>query len=201
MEFILLFMGGIFFGVGLVTTTIFSSVSDMFPGRSGAGAFIMIPLLFTLIGAIILGFAVREIIRKSNVRKKGTRYPAKVYGYVDDTSFVVNGQYTVNIKVRFFDSNNFIREAIIPTQFNRNSSMYGIGMTIDIFEYNGRFSWDKKSARFEKLPNENQLMDERPVNPDEINLIAVTCPYCGANFKATSGYTNRCPYCDGYINA
>lgn len=198
---VLILTGGIFFGVGLVMTIIFASVSNVFPGGSGFGAFIFLPLLFVVIGAIMLVCAAVEIKRKKDVRKKGTRYPAKVYGYVDDTSFVVNGQYTVNIKVRFFDSNNFIREAIIPTQFNRNSSMYGIGMTLDIFEYNGRFSWDPKSARFDKLPNENQLMDERPVNPEEVNLIGVTCPYCGANFKATSGYANRCPYCDGYINA
>lgn len=196
---ILFLMGGMFFTIGMVMTILFASTSGIFR-ESGIGVFVLIPLLFALIGAIMLVIAFRQMIRKMEVRSKGTRYPAKVYGYVDDSSFVVNGQYTVNTKVRFFDVNHYVREAIIPTQFSRNSNMYGIGMTIDIFEYNGRFSWDPRSLRYEHITGEKELMDNRPVVPEEMKLVGVTCPSCGANFQASSGYANRCPYCDGYIN-
>lgn len=155
MTVILFLMGGMFFTIGMVMTILFASTSGIFR-ESGIGVFVLIPLLFALIGAVMLVIAFRQMIRKMEVRSKGTRYPAKVYGYVDDSSFVVNGQYTVNTKVRFFDVNHYVRE--------------------------------------------EELMDNRPVVPEEMKLVGVTCPSCGANFQASSGYANRCPYCDGYIN-
>ena len=51
------------------------------------------------------------------------------------------------------------------------------------------------------LSGEAELMDDKPVEPEKMNLIAVRCPGCGSSFQAMKGYANRCPYCGGYFNA
>ncbi len=196
-NFYLLF-GGIFFLVGFIITVIFMSIG--FAGY-GFGAFILLPLIFTLIGLGVLIHAFRLIIRKRAVSRKGTRYQAKIYGYVEDKSYTLNGEFTVNLKVRFFDNHHVEREAVIVTNFPKNSEMYGVGMTIDIFEYNGQYDYDKNSLRYERIADEEELMDDKPVLPEERTFVAVRCPSCGASFNAVKGYSNRCPYCNGYINA
>ena len=137
---------------------------------------------------------------KKKIEKQGRRFPAKIYGYVDNTSYTVNNSYTVNVKVHYFDERHVEREAILPTGFPQGSGMYPIGMTIDIFEYQGKFSYDPNSVRNEVLPGEDELMDDKPVAPDKLQLVAVTCPNCGSNFQAATGYSSKCPYCGGYIN-
>ena len=56
--------------------------------------------------------------------------------------------------------------------------MYPIGMTIDIFVYHGKFGYDPDSVRNEILEGEAELMDDKPVSPDQVKLIAVNCPNC-----------------------
>ncbi len=191
--------GGIFFLVGLIITVVFAGIFSMMPG-SGFGTFLILPVAFMLLGLGVLIHAFRLMIRKRNVSKKGTRYPAKIYGYVEDTSYTVNDAYTVNVKVRFFDRDQIEREAILATNFPKNSDMYGIGMTIDIFEYQGQYDYDRNSLRYERIPGEEELMDDKPVAPAEASLTAVSCPNCGASFSAMKGYANKCPYCGGYLN-
>ncbi len=78
--------------------------------------------------------------------------------------------------------------------------MFPIGMTIDIYEYNGKYSYDPASVRGERLRREEELMDNKPIDPEQLHLIAVRCSNCGASYKAATGYASRCPYCGGYQN-
>lgn len=203
MTVFLFIFGGIFFFVGFLLTFMFALFGFMFAGFGSplSFLFILFPAAFMLIGLGVLIYAFILLKRKKDISKKGTKYQAKIYGYAEDKSIVVNGEFTMNLKVRFFDRNHIEREAILTTNFPKNSNMYGIGMTVDIFEYKGTFSFDKDSLRYEHIAGEEELMDDKPINPEEQKFVAIQCPTCGASFNAVAGYSNKCPYCSGYINA
>lgn len=195
LETILMIIGAAFIAIGGVISIIFIAAFG------GVDVFVLIPFLFVLIG---LAFVISVFVMryKSNIiKKRGTKYSGKIYGYVKNTSVVVNGQFTSDTKVHYFDNNGIEREAILPTGFSEGSSKYPIGMTIDIYELNGKYNFDSNSVRNEILPREAELMDDKPIDPGLINVVAVTCPACGASFEAAKGYSNKCPYCGGYINA
>ena len=193
MQKILMIMGVAYIAIGGTFTVCFA-------GFDSVGFFLAIPLFFVALGIAFVAGVLISLSKKKKIIKHGHRYAAKIYGYVDNTAYMVNGRYTVNVKVHYFDENHVEREAIIPTAFERGSGMYPIGMTIDIFEYHGRFSFDPASVRNEVLPDELELMDDKPINPEQIRLVAVNCPNCGASFQAAAGYSSKCPYCGGYLN-
>lgn len=191
---ILLIMGFGYIGIGSV-------VALAFVGFGQIGPYIMLPLLFAALGTAFVAGVFITAAKKKRITRLGKRYAAKIYGYVDNTSYRVNGAYTVNTKVHYFDETGTEREAIIPTSFARGSNNYPIGMTIDIFEYNGKFSYDPKSVRNEILPREYELMDDKPLEPEKARTVSVSCQSCGATYEAASGYSNKCPYCGNYHNA
>lgn len=196
-QVVFLILGASFAGIGTMIAVIFLFAFGVNDGL----AFIMIPLFFVIIGLCFIGAVINSKLKEKRIISKGKKYSGKIYGYVDNTSYTVNGQFTVDTKVHYFDENGTEREAVIPTGFSKGSNGYPIGMTIDIYEYNGKYNYDSKSVRNEILARENELMDDKPVDPLLINIIAVKCPNCGASFEAAYGYSNKCPYCDGYINA
>ncbi len=161
-----------------------------------AGSF---PLIFVLIGAGLCAIPAIAIIREKRIWKKGEPFVAKICGYVEDTSITVNGAYPINVRVRFFDNAGQIKETILNTNFARGNVSYPIGATIDIRGYNGKYSFDADSVRDEVLPHEENLMDNRPLDTADVKYIAVTCPNCGASFKAVKGYTDTCTDCESYI--
>lgn len=192
---IMMVMGVAYIVIGGAITFILATV-----GLSEVGAFIAIPLIFVVVGIGFVIGVICSISKKKKIVNHGRRYAAKIYSYVDNASYTVNGQYTVNVKVHYFDENRIEREAIIPTAFPKGAGTYPIGMTIDIFEYQGNFSFDPKSVRNETLPGEVELMDDKPISPEQIHLVAVKCPNCGSSFQAAAGYSSKCPYCSGYLN-
>ena len=138
---------------------------------------------------------------KKMIRVHGEKHTAKIYGYVKNTSYMVNGRFPLNVKVHYFDNYGIEREVILPTSISGGAdSMFPIGMTIDIYEYNGKYSYDPASVRGERLRREEELMDNKPIDPEQLHLIAVRCSNCGASYKAATGYASRCPYCGGYQN-
>lgn len=161
----------------------------------------LIPLLFMVAGAVFVAVVLYGLHKKKNIIRHGTKYPAKIYGYVENTSYTVNGNFTMNVKARYFDKNHVEREAILPTSFTQGSSQYPIGMTIDIYEYRGEFGFDELSVRNEVLPGEPELMDDKLMDPSKVKMVAIVCPNCGASFQAAKGYSNKCPYCESYYNA
>lgn len=194
---IVVLVGSIFLAIGLLVGIIFVVIAE--PGNFPLGM-LSLPLGFVLIGG---GMDIAVAIMVNNKKKivqKGMRYPAKIYGYTENTSVVVNNTYLMDTIVHYFDSYHVEREAVIPTGFTRGAGMYPIGMTIDIFEYNGKYGYDPNSVRDEKLPGEEELMDDKPVAPDKLKLVAVRCPNCGSSFRAATGYSSKCPYCGSYLN-
>ena len=59
---------------------------------------------------------------------------------------------------------------------------------------------NSRIIRDEILPGEQELMDDKPVDPSKLRMTAVQCPNCGASYQAAAGYTGRCPYCGSYHN-
>ena len=195
---ILMILGTAFTAFGVIMTICFTGVGSL--QEVQIDEVILIPLLFLVIGISFITGVLVSISKKKKIVKYGHRYAAKIYSYVDNTSYMVNGQFPVNVKAHYFDENHVEKEAILPTSFAKGSDQYPIGMTIDIFEYRGKFSFDPKSVRDETLPGEEELMDDKPISPEQIHLIAVRCPSCGSSFQAAPGYYSKCPYCGGYLN-
>lgn len=191
---IYLFVGGLFFLIGSVITIIFCSIGFF-------GSFILLPLLFVVLGGGLLVYAFMLRKKQKDVLNQGKKYAAKIYGYVDDKSVSVNGVLTKNIVVHYFDDNGIEREATIPTQLESGFNSYAIGMTVDIYVYQGRHEWDPNSIRNEVIWRESELMDGKPIDPDKQQLVSIHCKNCGATYQAVKGYSNRCPYCGSFIDA
>ena len=131
---VLLIIGGAFAGIGAVLTMIFGSIGMVFrPMR----AFLALPLFFLILGICFIAAVLFGQHKKSLIVKNGIRYAAKIYGYVENTAYMVNGRFPVNVIVHYFDKNQIEREAVIPTAFEKGASTYPIGMPMDIYEYQG----------------------------------------------------------------
>lgn len=90
------------------------------------------PLFFLILGICFIAAVLMGQHKKSLIVKNGTRYDAKIYSYTENTAYMVNGRFPVNVIVHYFDKNQIEREAVIPTAFEKGSSAYPIGMTMDI---------------------------------------------------------------------
>lgn len=185
---ILILVGAIFALVGAMLTFIFLVNRDVF------GLWSLFPLFFVALGLCFIIPGIIDVTRTRKIIKNGKRIPAKICGYVEDKSVVINGGYAVNTVVRYFDSYRRVKETVVETGFQHGSNAYPIGMTVDLYEYNGKISWDRDSVRQETLFDERELMDGFEDNSDG-EVIAVECPKCGVSFCATKGFANRCPYC------
>lgn len=197
-ETVFIILGAAFIGIGGMVGTVFAFA---FAGEPGGLGFLAIPFFFVVLGACFIGAILASRYKSNLILKKGKKYPAKIYGYVKNTSYTVNGEFTSNTKVHYFDENGIEREAILNTGFSAGSSHYPIGMTIDIYELDGKYNYDPKSVRDEILDREAELMDDKPIDPTKLKVVAIKCNNCGASFEAASGYSNKCPYCGGFINA
>lgn len=194
-ETILMILGAAFVGVGALVSIVFIAAFD------GIGFFVAIPLFFCLLGFCFIGGVLFARVTKKRIIKNGTKYAAKIYGYVRNTSVEVNGQFTFDTKVHYFDRNGIEREAVLGTGFAEGAGSFPIGMTIDIYEWKGKYNFDPDSVRDEVLDREAELMDDKPVDPSKLKAVAITCKNCGASYEAAKGYSSKCPYCGGYINA
>lgn len=189
----------ILFFMGVFYVLIGGTVGLLFAGL-GFGIGALIPGIFVVLGLGFIIGVLYSVAKKKEIITKGKKYTGKIYGYVPDTSCTVNGVHPLNVKARYFDENQVEREAILPTSFSGGSGQYPIGMTIDFYIYNGKCGFDAKSVRNEYIPGEAELMDNKPLEPDKITVVAVVCPNCNATFQAMKGYTERCPYCGSYLN-
>ena len=188
-------VGAIFSFVGLVICAAFFANRDVF------GWFCLFPLIFLVMGIVFMIFPIRQLRINKMIVKCGRRISAKIYDYCEDTSATVNGAYPVNTVVRYFDTYGKECETILETGFLRGSNEFPIGMTIDIYEYNGKIGYDKDSVRSETIFREEELMDNKPINTAGMEVVAIECKSCGASFCATKGYVSKCPYCGKLINA
>ena len=178
---VLLLVGSIFAFVGVCILVPFIANINVFKGM------VAIPAFFVLLG---IGFMIPAFVQSRNnkiIVANGKRRTATICDYVEDTSATVNGAYPVNTLVRYFDDYGRECETVLETGFLRGSNAYPLGMTLDIYEYNGKISWDKASVRSEEIPAEAEVT-------------AMECRSCGASFCATKGFVSKCPYCGRVIN-
>lgn len=192
--------GGIFFAVGVFVGAVGLGIIIIFGEWFGGGIPLLLGICFGGIGGGILAAQFKVDAKRKNIRKTGRRFSGKIYGYIEDKNGTINGDYAVNIKVRYFDEEKIEREAIIPTGFIKGSGEYPIGATIDIYALGTSYSWVEGSVRYEHIEGEDLLMDNKPINTSQLDIIGVECPGCGASFTAARGYTSACPYCMRQIN-
>lgn len=197
-KMILAFLGGIFTLISLCSIFLFS-----LDGDTDIGVYLFI-CVFLLIGIVALSIAfaipISRMIKMRSYVENGSHFLAKVYGYTDDTSIVVNGSFLINIIVHYFDKNSVEREVILETKLD-SSKLPPIGYTIDIWEYNGKYAFDIESCRMEQIKGEEELMDDKPIAPADLHYVSMTCMGCGASYKAVAGYSNKCPFCGKYTDA
>lgn len=186
--------------MGLAYVLIGGGVTLAFLGTGMPFYSAIAPMIFIVLG---IGFLVGVWMidkKKRDAIKNGIRYAAKIHSYVEDGSILVNGKHPYNVRAHYWDENGIEREAILKTSFSYGEGTFPIGMTIDIFEHEGYYGYDEHSVRSEVLPREDELMDNRPIDPNAVHTTAALCPNCGASFEAALHYVNRCPYCDSYLN-
>ena len=95
----------------------------------GGGVPLLIGVIFAAIGGGIFGAQLKRGAERKKILAEGTRFTGKIYGYVEDKSCTMNGDFLINIKVRYFDKRGIEREAVIPTGFTRGSGDFPIGAT------------------------------------------------------------------------
>lgn len=157
---ILMIMGLAYIAIGGVITIVFA-------GSGQAGLFIMIPLFFVVLGIVFVCGVLFAISKKKRISEFGKKYPAKIYGYVNDTSYMVNGSYPVNTKVRYFDETGVKREAIIPTI----ASHLKLYIWIEMFEF-------YSGIRSSELPGDTFLRSITSQTPGRQNFVkGINCWY------------------------
>ena len=166
---IFLIIGSTFSAIGILISSVFLMILNVAP--DGFASFLALPIFFSILGIIFIAGALLSYHKSRQTITSGVRYPAKIYGYVKNKSYTINGSFPVNTIVHYFDRDHIEREVVIPTNFCEGSSTYPIGMTIDIYEYNGRYNFDPSSVRSEILPGEQELMDNKPVEPESCILL------------------------------
>ena len=98
---IVVLVGSIFLAVGVFVGIIFAIVAE--PGKfplamlSQPGGFLLIGGGMDIVVAIL-------VHNKKMIVKKGVKYPAKIYGYTENTSVKVNNTYMMDTIVHYFDS-------------------------------------------------------------------------------------------------
>ena len=185
---VLIAAGSIFAVVGTFITIAF------FANRDEFGLWAYAPSFFVALGICLIIPGIVGVKKNRDIIKNGRKYTAKICGYVKDRYVELNGYPAINILVRYFDEYRRVKECVIETGFQIGSNKYPIGMTLDIYELDGRTGWDKDSVRQEMLYDESALMDGLTASGDD-EVTAVQCESCGAPFVAVRGYLNKCPYC------
>lgn len=201
MEKVIKLLGSIFLAVG-GTCLLFGLAILLFirDGNIAFGVLGLLCFIFSCIGGGMLLGASAVNRRSKRIIKNGTRYTGKIYSYIEDQSVLINNAYPINIVVHYFDKEGIEREVTIPTKFTKGSESFPIGATIDFVIYKSSSAWIKDSVRFDHIDREEELMDNKPLNPTKLNLIAVTCPTCSASYKAAQGFAATCPYCGHSVN-
>ena len=71
-------------------------------GFEEAGGAVFVPLIFVVIGiGFLAGIAIHKSVKK-RIRTKGKKYVAKVYSYVENTSFTVKSPWVNSRRVKWF---------------------------------------------------------------------------------------------------
>ena len=79
-------------GVGFAGIGLFMILIFLF-AFGKPGAFILIPLMFVVLGLCFIVTILVMLHNKKMIRVHGEKHTAKIYGYVKNTSYMVNGRF------------------------------------------------------------------------------------------------------------
>lgn len=165
----------------------------------------VIPAVFVLIlglaGIELLMSAEKGQAKQNNILTYGQHYLGKIVGHIEDGGEPVDGQHFLNTRVRYFDASGRIREVVVDTGTRGKGNDFPEGATIEIAVLENMVTWIKGSVSQEHIPDEEELMDGRPLSPIKSEKMAVSCQGCGASFYGDLGYLDRCPYCNELIKS
>ena len=82
---VFLLVGAIFTFVGLIITIVFFANRDVF------GWFSLFPLIFLILGIVLIIPAILQTRKNKLIIENGRRISAKIYDYIEDRSATING--------------------------------------------------------------------------------------------------------------
>ena len=133
--------------------------------------------------------------KRKTILKKGREYTGKIHSYVYDKTYFMDGNFLVNLMVRYFDPDGQKCEALVVTRADSKSNKFPLRSTIKIREYKGEFAYVPGSISHTKIEGEDNLMTGSAFAPGSYHLIAKSCSGCGASYTVASSKIRRCPYC------
>lgn len=159
--------------------------------------FVLMPVIFIVIGARSMAMYLKERKAKTNVSKNGRTTYAKVVDIHDTAGVMVNGMMPHGVVVRYFDAQGRINNDMIKIE--PESSHYGtisVGETLEIKELDG------KCVLVRELENTDFEGSEMLIDPTvsvygEGETLSVNCPVCGAIVNVARGGAAFCSHC-GY---
>ena len=131
---------------GIIFTLTGVSVLLLIPQQEGdIKVLYIIGILFTLIGSVLLRFAIRgikDLLHRRRVLKKGRSITATVVDY-EKGSIEVNGKRTVAVVMEFIPTGSLepVRLSFETEKFD--SGLWPVGSTTRIFCFEETYAWDK----------------------------------------------------------
>lgn len=157
--------------------------------------FVLMPIIFIVIGAISLSKDLKERSAKRNVAKNGRTTYAKVFDIRTTAGVEINGMMPEGIHIRYFDAQGRINNDMIKIE--ADDSHYGtisIGETLEIKELEGKCILVRE---LENLPFEGSdvLIDPTISAYGEGATNGVVCPSCGGLVNIAPGGAAFCSHC------
>ncbi|MCR5252026.1 MAG: hypothetical protein K6E50_15635 [Lachnospiraceae bacterium] len=137
-----------------------------------AGIALVAGLIFGVIGLIVLGRGVLDLVRYLTAIKNGTRYAAKVWKHDLDYSIRINDHPAILLVVRYFDNNGRLHEESLSTG-TTNQHKFPLGQTVRVVEYEDRVYLLTKKAEPVRVDREEELLSAAAVPEVSITTVIV----------------------------
>ena len=157
------------------------------------GIGVMFLAVFCGVGGLLAKIGISTLRREQDIAEQGTAVMGKIFDYVPDYQYTVNGSPTLSLIVRY-KQDGIIRQATVRTG-QPDTAEFPRGATVTISILNGEAVLIPGSISDTKLPDEENLLNP-DIDPEKIHAsIGAACPACGANLTVPVGMSAICPYC------
>lgn len=123
-----------------------------------------IGVVFAIIGIVFLSVVAAARKNDAKIRNNGKKYAAKIIGFEVDPYYTINDQHPFNTQVAYYDDIGNIGRGLLKTRVTAGDRRYNIGDTVDIYVFEGKFTWNPDSVRKEMLSGEDALLGVAGVN-------------------------------------
>lgn len=184
---------GLLLGIGFIAGSIMTHEGTLiFIG-------VMFLAIFCGVGGLLAWLGISAERRAEKIVESGTAYMGKIYDYVEDHEYIVNGQPTLSVIVRYM-KDGVVKQAVARTG-QPDTAQYPRGATVSISILNGEAAIIPGSVSNAVIPDEALLMD-RDIDAEKLSTsIGAACPNCGATLMVPVGMSTVCPYCGRKIKA